>query len=1018
MGILTKNYGVDSAKSFYNDLASTSSSTYVFVGRPTPWTDDQSPPTANLSVESTNLVVYPTIAYGKRVSSADSVLMARRVQWTSNTVYAAYDHADEDLYSKDFYVVTDDLAVFKCLHNAGGEPSTIKPAVFSTDGFFQTSDGYVWKYLYSISPTTNSKHYSASYVPVVPNSAVAAAAVDGSIDFVEVESAGQNFTAHARGFLGSVVNTSAIGLSTDASTTPGAYTGAGIYLHSSPGGSQLARITNYVGGTSRLAIVDPPLSVHETLVLNNIQGTFAIADVMIQEVYSIGTSTLRGDASYGSVVQQSDSAAAGVVQSSNSTVVVVYPTTNTAFEATTPIYNTTDSGSLQTGTVTTTSGSANVVGAGTAFTTDYTVGQYVRVGPVANTQIRRVTSIANATHMSVTPAFSQSLTGNSHYLVSSAFTPTAVTLSSANGTIDYVNVDGQIVEFANVLVEGVAFVPGETVVEVNGAGDSQSVTGVVDYANASHLILSSISGSLTTGLYLLGSSSAQRAQIVELDSYPSVGVLASHSDFRAGWPARAVSASSGAQTGNAQVVTATPFPGELSEYVVGPQIVIEGDGYGATAYATVSDEVGLVNSVASVTVLDHGAGYTYANVYVSDNTAFGNSAVFRAIIAPHGGHGADAYSELDARYVSVSVEFDTFENELYDLPTYGSYRTIGLLRDPQYSSVRLGLSEPTRVGLEVAGTSGSFVVGEVAYQANTGAGGTVEWSNTNYVELSHRSGDFASGSAVVGLSSGATANVTSAANIEFSVDGVDLTVTQDVTSASMTLYDVDPAGPYIDVTGVTGRIANSYAVSAVEGNATANVVSITESGRDVSATFGARFTQTQRVAMTTNTGSFSVYERVIQDTSNASGVIISLDSDVDLIVSGATGSFYRGNELSSNNGATAVVVGVGNTTHLKLSSVTGDWVPGNYAINNVGIEALIEAAYPALCLTDSRGTMLEGSYNIVGDESGSIARAAHANSISNPSLVRDTGVVTYVSHQSPFTRGKNTREQVKLVLKY
>lgn len=1020
MGVITNRYLASLALKTRESLLANTTPGYVFVGRPIPWDDDQSPPTANLSPASVEHLVYPQISYGKKLQDEDLVPMVPRHDWVSNTTYDMYDQEDANLHSKSFYVVTDESAVFKCIYNANGNPSTIKPAIYSTDGFFRSSDGYVWKYMFSFTSTMNAKHYSTSFVPVTPNSDVEENAVDGAIAHVKINSAGQGYTAHSRGYLGYVVNSSAVSLSSNSSSASGAYTGAGIYLRSNPGGSQLSKISSYVGGSSRLAVLDPALDIYVTLLLSFPTGTFVIGDIATQKVTTLGSSTIKGNFAYGDVVQQSDSAPLGVVQSSNSTSIVVYPTTNTQFSNSTPVYVTSASGSLKIGNASIVTGQSNVTGDGTTFTSDYLPGTYIRVGSVANTQIRRISSIANDAHMTVAQAFTQTLTANIHYLVPNALTPSSITDSVANGVIDYVNIDGQIVEFSNTLISDLRFILGETVTEVNANGDSQSVTGVVDYANDTHVILSDLSGSLSANLFLLGDSSQQKAQIDEFESYPAIGVLANRSDFKAGWPVYANSVSNSVQVANGQVIGVTPFPGELSEYIIGPQVIITGDGSGATAYATVSSNGSLANSIESVTVLTPGLGYTIANVIISAN-AFGNGANLSAMIGPTGGHGSNAYMELGARYLGVSQEFKVHADELYRLPANGEYRTVGVIQTPLWSNVRLTIGDYLRTSLTLSSPVGTFTPGEVALQYGANAAGTVEWANTTYLELSKPSGTFlTTGLPIYGLESNAVANVDGWANIQFSSNDSSLSLVQEVTGATMKMTEGGSSG-YVDVANVQGILGNTYAIYNPVTNAYANVTGISTGNATVSdgATFGDRFSQHMRVALTVNTGPFTLTERVVQDSSNASGVVFATNSDIDLIVSNSTGTFFQGNEVDSNTGGgSAIVAGVGNSTHLKLTGLSGTWEVGDYVINKVGVEAYINSVYPALVLTDVRGNLLESSLPIIGDESQSLGRASHANSVTYPDLTRDTGTVLYASHQSPFERQANTRQQLKLVLKF
>lgn len=112
----------------------------------------------------------------KKVAAASIVVP--RYNWVSGTIYSAYDDAITgavDGSDYPYYVVTESNQVYLCLQQsknaAGGiNTSTVKPDYTqSGEGAtkaFQTSDGYRWKFLYTISATNTSSFLSAGFIPV------------------------------------------------------------------------------------------------------------------------------------------------------------------------------------------------------------------------------------------------------------------------------------------------------------------------------------------------------------------------------------------------------------------------------------------------------------------------------------------------------------------------------------------------------------------------------------------------------------------------------------------------------------------------------------------------------------------------------------------------------------------------------------------------------------------------------------------------------------------------------------
>jgi hypothetical protein len=66
----------------------------------------------------------------------------------------------------DFYVVTDEYNVYKCLDNNNGAYSRNKPTGTQLDPI-KTADGYVWKFMYNIPINLRNKFYTDEYIPVV-----------------------------------------------------------------------------------------------------------------------------------------------------------------------------------------------------------------------------------------------------------------------------------------------------------------------------------------------------------------------------------------------------------------------------------------------------------------------------------------------------------------------------------------------------------------------------------------------------------------------------------------------------------------------------------------------------------------------------------------------------------------------------------------------------------------------------------------------------------------------------------
>jgi hypothetical protein len=183
---------------------------YAFVGfsRTTPWEVSQvgSVPGAVDSVQEATNFWRECIAL-KRIRPEHIAFVVPRYDWTANVVYTPY-RDDVDLFDDNnpaqFFVLVDEERVYKCIDNSDGVASTSKPIETGTR-IFQTSDGYRWKFMYRVTETAKT-FLTESFMPIYTVAAITQtqdplqaqfdvqlAAVNGSIDFIDVLEQGSEF---------------------------------------------------------------------------------------------------------------------------------------------------------------------------------------------------------------------------------------------------------------------------------------------------------------------------------------------------------------------------------------------------------------------------------------------------------------------------------------------------------------------------------------------------------------------------------------------------------------------------------------------------------------------------------------------------------------------------------------------------------------------------------------------------------------------------------------------------------
>lgn len=1053
MAVLTINHNINSVNNFINSIQDSKNSYYCYVGKADPWTNDNGQidetavPAANGSIEQIEHDIYIDMVFAKLLSNSDVSYMIKRYDWANGTVYNNYDSIDANTYFEQTYVITDTYDVYKCIYNGNsplapnGVPSTVKPSVNQTIGNFQTSDNYIWKYMYTCDLSVYNNFQTTNYIPITPNNYVIGNAVPGTIDVLQLENPGNNYQVYEEDFLNSYVNNYVVELPSTSSPYDNYYTDSSIYLKAGSGAGQIRTISSY-DGLNKLLAVNPPFNLYENLNLSNINGSIVEGDLITQKINFVTFLYKTGLYNANDILVQSDTSAVGSIRISNNTVFTVENFSNTDFSLNYPVYNTSYSGVQKNGIVNITSNS-NYVNAvsGTNFTTDYSIGQYIRVGETSNTNIRRITSV-NSTVIAVSQPFNNSLNSANSYYVNTAFSVDSITSRESLGSVIYTNLNSAKMSYSNVIPVSSKFTLGETVVLVDSSNTSQGANGTVSFFDTSTIILSDVQGTVSANLYLYGLSSQTTAHIDSNDSYPNITVDTVEGGFFNGVNITARYAN-GVATGNAYLISSYSSPNERTEYIISPKVNIDGDGYGALAYCTVDlSGNNPTRGITSINLIDSGIDYTYANVYITANNLYGNGAIVKAQISPVNGHGSEPYKELGAIYAGISKKIDTAANESYKFPLYGSYRKIGIIENPLIEDAIFNVSNFDRSTLQIDTLSGSFASSEILIQPSTNAAGVVVASNSSFIELENTKGTFVAAANVHGLSSNAYANCVSFTTKYFELTA-NLTALSEVIPGGTAQINQKISNNEIRVTDVVGNFQSGDYIYEPATNAYATISSIyiANGTIDASSTFGKRISQTARITLTSNTKPFSQFEYVNQEISQAYGKVISANDEIDIVYDTVPASdFIVGEVLYNTTTMSNAVILAANTSskYLKLSAVynTGyndttnrPFNPGDMIQTSGGVKVSnINSVYNVLILSDVGyqtnstyylgGNFQTGSYKITGNTSGAVGTVTLTNSINLPEFIHNSGKVIYAENTTKFDVTPTSTEQVKLIIKF
>lgn len=208
--IITYDLKKQIIQSLYNDVIDSAERYYIGIGRSEEWDSSDTAPLPNISIKE----IRDARLSLQSVKSSETIsFVVPRNNWSSGTIYTGWDDATAEYPSPPYYVMTDENAVYLCVSagkDGNGTPviSTVKPTGSSTSPF-TTADGYVWKFLYTVSALNASNFTTSNFIPVkfvsstdssspatdVEQKGVQDAAIAGQISGIDVTTGGAGYTS-------------------------------------------------------------------------------------------------------------------------------------------------------------------------------------------------------------------------------------------------------------------------------------------------------------------------------------------------------------------------------------------------------------------------------------------------------------------------------------------------------------------------------------------------------------------------------------------------------------------------------------------------------------------------------------------------------------------------------------------------------------------------------------------------------------------------------------------------------
>ena len=321
--IITNKFRLNNAEQFHESFSEpTNNIYYLGIGRPQAWgtltradgrTDyegtDSNPTTPGDTVVN-EFYTFDELTAAKRITGSDISFVIPRRNWTSGTVYDIYRHdygeyttgststritstsGATTLLDSTFYVLSSDRNVYKCLNNNNGATVSDEPTGVSTTPI-TTTDGYIWKYMYTLSAAQQSNFLSTDFMAIATNANagtdqlnVIANAVDGAIDIIKIKSAGSGGTN------GTFSNISIRGDGTgglcEVVVSGGAVTSVTVttrgtgYTFGTVSNAQIVSAGSTSLSGSELDVIIPPKGGHGANALEELGGFFVMLNTSIE----------------------------------------------------------------------------------------------------------------------------------------------------------------------------------------------------------------------------------------------------------------------------------------------------------------------------------------------------------------------------------------------------------------------------------------------------------------------------------------------------------------------------------------------------------------------------------------------------------------------------------------------------------------------------------------------------------------------------------------------------------------
>jgi hypothetical protein len=729
-------------ESIYNEVTTKHARYYHFLGKENTWTDFLSPfipssPTDLPGEPQDNfrydLHVRRDILSVKLITPSDVSYVVPRYDWIRNTVYDMYDDnigpvsisgttepapsGAIRLEDAKFYVLTTEFNVYKCINNNYNSKSTVQPSGTSTNTF-TTSDGYIWKFMYTIPISLRNRFLSSEYMPVT-TALKQQFYSNGAITSVTIENGGS-------GYLAEIVGAGTISTTSGSNAVVGYLTSFNVQVKS---GYILKTLSGTIIGT--VAVVNSNTSITlqanaAVVITSGAPESFRVTPPVAASVVVTGNGYL-GKNPY--VISGITGFPSGIGYSVAPNITFSAPKIISGLQVTATGTATVSGGAINLATLQTAGygydGAPNAptilvdppMGASTGYaywaaSTVYTQNTILQHGR----RFYRVSNTGGGTSGTTGPTHTTGAVANGTATLtfvgpsvwsSNISYPQYTILTSGSNYYTVTNVGGGTSgpNAPTGVVEGGSETNGGCTMVYFGRQASLAASVIKTEADLTPIITN---GEVTGIIINDGGVGYDDANIQIVDTnHPATPVVGTESTYAVIKPNFSI--------GNVDTLQANVELMAVKGTIEVIKVVDGGSGYGSATVKIIGDGTGATASttpvggrITKINVLNKGSGYTWTDVVI---TGTGTGAVARAVMSPLRGHGADAIDELNANSLIFYSSFSRVKNQ--GLLINNDYRKAGLLRNlnAYNSTQRFDLD----VGSGCILVTGKFDVTKLAY---------------------------------------------------------------------------------------------------------------------------------------------------------------------------------------------------------------------------------------------------------------------------------------------------------------